>query len=143
MKETNHEQLYTYLKQHEKHVAHGRLMNDKFNPTTNDSPTLVLSIQTYTHMLPAQISQSLEFVINAQIDSGFTQTYLKIENLTIQIIFLAQYLRTSLPKKQPTENILQYSKSSNGRGWKSCGSERLRKTKSKPEKLHQRQWCYW
>nr|GEU53318.1 retrovirus-related Pol polyprotein from transposon TNT 1-94 [Tanacetum cinerariifolium] len=36
LKETNHEQLYAYLKQHEKHAAYDRLINDRFNPITND-----------------------------------------------------------------------------------------------------------
>nr|GEV73601.1 putative zinc finger, CCHC-type [Tanacetum cinerariifolium] len=36
LKETNHEQLYAYLKQHEKHAAYDHLINDRFNPTTND-----------------------------------------------------------------------------------------------------------
>nr|GEU83756.1 integrase, catalytic region, zinc finger, CCHC-type, peptidase aspartic, catalytic [Tanacetum cinerariifolium] len=36
LKETNHEQLYAYLKQHKKHAAYDRLINARFNPTTND-----------------------------------------------------------------------------------------------------------
>nr|GEW17324.1 hypothetical protein [Tanacetum cinerariifolium] len=43
LKQTNHEQLYAYLKQHEKHAAYDRLINDIFNPTTNDP--LALGIQ--------------------------------------------------------------------------------------------------
>ncbi|GJZ76395.1 hypothetical protein Tco_0641067, partial [Tanacetum coccineum] len=36
LKETNHEQLYAYLKQHEKHAAQDRLIIEKITPTTND-----------------------------------------------------------------------------------------------------------
>ncbi|GJW59324.1 retrovirus-related pol polyprotein from transposon TNT 1-94 [Tanacetum coccineum] len=35
-KETNHEQLYAYLKQHEKHAAQDRLIIKRITPTTND-----------------------------------------------------------------------------------------------------------
>nr|GFA87860.1 UBN2 domain-containing protein [Tanacetum cinerariifolium]GFA87893.1 UBN2 domain-containing protein [Tanacetum cinerariifolium] len=41
LKETNHEQLYAYLKQHEKHAAYDRLINDRFNPETNDPLAMV------------------------------------------------------------------------------------------------------
>ncbi|GJS56873.1 hypothetical protein Tco_0651657 [Tanacetum coccineum] len=36
LKETNHEQLYAYLKQHEKHVAQYRLIIERITPPTND-----------------------------------------------------------------------------------------------------------
>ncbi|GJZ32159.1 retrovirus-related pol polyprotein from transposon TNT 1-94 [Tanacetum coccineum] len=36
LKETNHEQLYAYLKQHEKHAAQDRLIIERITPTTND-----------------------------------------------------------------------------------------------------------
>ncbi|GJX23700.1 retrovirus-related pol polyprotein from transposon TNT 1-94 [Tanacetum coccineum] len=36
LKETNHEQLYAYLKQHEKHAAQDRLIIERITPSTND-----------------------------------------------------------------------------------------------------------
>ncbi|GJX05181.1 hypothetical protein Tco_0191097 [Tanacetum coccineum] len=36
LKETNHEQLYAYLKQHEKHAAEDLLIIERITPTTND-----------------------------------------------------------------------------------------------------------
>ncbi|GJR13955.1 retrovirus-related pol polyprotein from transposon TNT 1-94 [Tanacetum coccineum] len=36
LKETNHEQLYAYLKQHEKHAAQDRLIIERITPATND-----------------------------------------------------------------------------------------------------------
>ncbi|GKC27371.1 hypothetical protein Tco_1034665, partial [Tanacetum coccineum] len=36
LKEINHEQLYAYLKQHEKHVAQDRIIIETITPTTND-----------------------------------------------------------------------------------------------------------
>ncbi|GJV70997.1 hypothetical protein Tco_1490992 [Tanacetum coccineum] len=36
IKETNHEQLYAYLKQHEKHAAQDRLIIERITPATKD-----------------------------------------------------------------------------------------------------------
>ncbi|GKA95781.1 hypothetical protein Tco_0817876, partial [Tanacetum coccineum] len=36
LKETNHEQLYAYLKQHEKHAAQDRLIIERITHATND-----------------------------------------------------------------------------------------------------------
>ncbi|GJU92184.1 hypothetical protein Tco_1304607 [Tanacetum coccineum] len=57
LKETNHEQLYAYLKQHEKHAAYDRLINDRFNPTTNDPLALVLHVQPHTQISHVQSHQ--------------------------------------------------------------------------------------
>ncbi|GJT13319.1 retrovirus-related pol polyprotein from transposon TNT 1-94 [Tanacetum coccineum] len=43
LKETNHEQLYAYLKQHEKHAAQDRLIIERITPTTNDPLAFVSS----------------------------------------------------------------------------------------------------
>ncbi|GJU89838.1 hypothetical protein Tco_1302261 [Tanacetum coccineum] len=47
LKETNHEQLYTYLQKHEKHAAQDLLIIRKITPTTNDQLTFVSSVQPY------------------------------------------------------------------------------------------------
>ncbi|GJY71647.1 hypothetical protein Tco_0475350 [Tanacetum coccineum] len=49
LKETNHEQLYAYLKQHEKHAIKDRLIIEKITPTTNDQLAFVSSVQIYAH----------------------------------------------------------------------------------------------
>ncbi|GKG31616.1 hypothetical protein Tco_0426566, partial [Tanacetum coccineum] len=43
LKETNHEQLYAYLKQHEKHAAQDRLIIERITPATNDQLAFVLA----------------------------------------------------------------------------------------------------
>ncbi|GJT74995.1 hypothetical protein Tco_1041720 [Tanacetum coccineum] len=48
LKETNHEQLYAYLKQHEKHAAQDRLIIERITPTTNDQLSFVSSVQPYS-----------------------------------------------------------------------------------------------
>ncbi|GJZ35760.1 retrovirus-related pol polyprotein from transposon TNT 1-94, partial [Tanacetum coccineum] len=47
LKETNHEQLYAYLKQHEKHVAQDRLIIERITHATNDQLAFVLTVQPY------------------------------------------------------------------------------------------------
>ncbi|GJZ77042.1 hypothetical protein Tco_0641714 [Tanacetum coccineum] len=58
LKETNHEQLYAYLKQHEKHTAQDRLIFERITPPTNDPLAFVSSVQPYSQ--PSQ-SQSLQY----------------------------------------------------------------------------------
>ncbi|GJZ90707.1 retrovirus-related pol polyprotein from transposon TNT 1-94 [Tanacetum coccineum] len=45
LKETNHEQLYAYLKQHEKHAAQDQLIIERITPSTNDPLAFVSSRQ--------------------------------------------------------------------------------------------------
>ncbi|GJW97887.1 retrovirus-related pol polyprotein from transposon TNT 1-94, partial [Tanacetum coccineum] len=47
LKETNHEQMYAYLKQHEKHVAQDRMIIERITPPTNDSLAFVSNNQRY------------------------------------------------------------------------------------------------
>ncbi|GKA28932.1 hypothetical protein Tco_0715177 [Tanacetum coccineum] len=44
LKETNHEQLYAYLKQHEKHAAQDRLIIERITPATNDQLAFVSTV---------------------------------------------------------------------------------------------------
>ncbi|GJU78059.1 retrovirus-related pol polyprotein from transposon TNT 1-94 [Tanacetum coccineum] len=47
LKETNHEQLYVYLKQHEKHAAQDRLIIERITPATNDQLAFVSTVQPH------------------------------------------------------------------------------------------------
>ncbi|GJW41379.1 retrovirus-related pol polyprotein from transposon TNT 1-94 [Tanacetum coccineum] len=105
LKETNHEQLYAYLKQHEKHVAPDRLIIERITPTTNDQLALVSTFQPYaqsshvqSHQYPSslaapqsphiQLLQHPQFPETSQIDSGHTQTDEILDNLTKKIALL-------------------------------------------------------
>ncbi|GKD08992.1 hypothetical protein Tco_1188677 [Tanacetum coccineum] len=57
LKETNHEQLYAYLKQHKKHAAQDRLIIERITPTTNDQLAFVSSVQPYTQSSQVQSHQ--------------------------------------------------------------------------------------
>ncbi|GJR97970.1 hypothetical protein Tco_0270144 [Tanacetum coccineum] len=61
LKERNYEQLYAYLKQHEKHVAQDRLIIERITPTTSDQLAFVSTIQPYaqsSHVQSHQYSSS-------------------------------------------------------------------------------------
>ncbi|GJT60345.1 hypothetical protein Tco_1003878 [Tanacetum coccineum] len=51
LKETNHEQLYAYLKQHEKHAAQDRLIIERITPATNDQLAFVSTVQPHAQSL--------------------------------------------------------------------------------------------
>ncbi|GKD80906.1 hypothetical protein Tco_1347745 [Tanacetum coccineum] len=111
LKETNHEQLYAYLKQHEKHAAQDRLIIDRITPMTNDQLAFVLSVQPYTQssqVLSLQYLPSLaplqsphvqslqypQFAETSQLDSGYTQTDEILDTLTKQFRMVGSWFRT-------------------------------------------------
>ncbi|GJW20460.1 hypothetical protein Tco_0031082 [Tanacetum coccineum] len=118
LKETNHEQLYAYLKQHEKHAAQDRLIIERITPATNDQLAFVSTVQPHaqsshvqSHQYPSsstnpQSLQYLQFPETSQIDSGYTQTDEILDNLTKQMALLAQSFRATLPQ---TNNQLRAS----------------------------------
>ncbi|GJU09014.1 retrovirus-related pol polyprotein from transposon TNT 1-94 [Tanacetum coccineum] len=118
LKETNHEQLYAYLKQHEKHAAQDRLIIERITPATNDQLAFVSTVQPHaqsshvqSHQYPSSLTnpqslQYLQFLETSQIDSGYTQTDEILDNLTKQMALLAQSFRATLPQ---TNNQLRTS----------------------------------
>ncbi|GJV55014.1 hypothetical protein Tco_1456019 [Tanacetum coccineum] len=118
LKETNHEQLYAYLKQHEKHAAQDRLIIERITPATNDQLAFVSTVQPHaqsshvqSHQYPSsstnhQSLQYLQFPETSQIDSEYTQTGEILDNLTKQMTLLAQSFRATLPQ---TNNQLRTS----------------------------------
>ncbi|GJV36851.1 integrase, catalytic region, zinc finger, CCHC-type containing protein [Tanacetum coccineum] len=118
LKETNHEQLYAYLKQHEKHAAQDRLIIERITPATNDQLAFVSTVQPHaqsshvqSHQYPSssinpQSLQYPQFPETSQIDSRYTQTDEILDNLTKQMALLAQSFRATLPQ---TNNQLRTS----------------------------------
>ncbi|GKA90613.1 retrovirus-related pol polyprotein from transposon TNT 1-94 [Tanacetum coccineum] len=101
LEETNYEQLYAYLKQHEKHAAQDQLIIEKITPTTNDQLAFFSSVQPY-----AQSLHFPQFAENSHLDSRYTQTDEILDTLTKQVALLAQSFRVNLPQ---TNNQLQTS----------------------------------
>nr|GEW81178.1 hypothetical protein [Tanacetum cinerariifolium] len=102
LKETNHEQLYSYLKQNEKHAAQDRLIIEIITPMTNDQLAFVSSVQPYTQSSPVQSHQyppssaplqpphvqSLsysQFIKPSQLEFGYTQADEIPDTLTKQV----------------------------------------------------------
>ncbi|GJY55428.1 hypothetical protein Tco_0454543 [Tanacetum coccineum] len=118
LKKTNHEQLYAYLKQHDKHAAQDQLIIERIPPATNDKLAFVSMVQPHaqsshvqSHQYPSsstnpQSPQYPQFPKTSQINSGYTQTDEILDNLTKQMALLAQSFRATLPQ---TNNQLQTS----------------------------------
>nr|GEZ57571.1 hypothetical protein [Tanacetum cinerariifolium] len=92
LKESNYDQLYAYLKQHEAHANENKKMLERYNQHAIDPLTLVSNVSP--HQYPSQSSVTPpstyvppvnylpQFADNTQLDSCFTPTDDLIENLT-------------------------------------------------------------
>ncbi|GKC24261.1 hypothetical protein Tco_1026411 [Tanacetum coccineum] len=102
LKESNFDQLYAYLKQHEVHANENRMMMERFIQPTNDPLALVsnASVQKY----PTQSSESPQssnqpsIADNFQLDTGSTSTDNLIESLTNTLALLNQSFKAHLPQ---------------------------------------------
>ncbi|GJZ61562.1 retrovirus-related pol polyprotein from transposon TNT 1-94, partial [Tanacetum coccineum] len=102
LKESNFDQLYAYLKQHEVHANENRTMMERFLQPTNDPLALVsnASVQQY----PTQSSKSPQPsnepspAENFQLDSGSSSTENLIEILSNSLALLTQSYKSHLPQ---------------------------------------------
>ncbi|GJS46896.1 retrovirus-related pol polyprotein from transposon TNT 1-94 [Tanacetum coccineum] len=102
LKESNFDQLYAYLKQHEVHANENRTMMERFLQPTNDPLALVsnASVQQY----PTQSSKSPQSsnepspADNFQLDSGSSSTENLIESLSNSLALLTQSYKSYLPQ---------------------------------------------
>ncbi|GJT04186.1 retrovirus-related pol polyprotein from transposon TNT 1-94 [Tanacetum coccineum] len=102
LKESNFDQLYAYLKQHEVHANENRMMMERFIQPTDDPLALVsnASVQKY----PTQSSESPQssnqpsIADNFQLDTGSTSTDNLIESLTNTLALLNQSFKAHLPQ---------------------------------------------
>ncbi|GJR00792.1 retrovirus-related pol polyprotein from transposon TNT 1-94 [Tanacetum coccineum] len=110
LKESNFDQLYAYLKQHEVHANENRIMMERFSQPNNDPLALVsdASVQQY----PTQSSKSPQSSTepypsdNFQMNSGSSSTENLIESLSNTLALLTQSYRSHLPQ---TNNQLRAS----------------------------------
>ncbi|GKA60307.1 hypothetical protein Tco_0759714 [Tanacetum coccineum] len=150
LKETNHEQLYAYLKQHEKHAAQDRLIIERMHiPAKNDQPSicvnrpnssqsshfsliniLLLNKKTLNYnntSIPAEMSQILS--------PGYTKLMKYLQTLPNKMALLAhshssrRLLRTNIQLRTSSNT----QKSSNYSRRSGCGSECPRATESESE----------
>ncbi|GJZ09968.1 retrovirus-related pol polyprotein from transposon TNT 1-94 [Tanacetum coccineum] len=109
LKESNSDQLYAYLKQHEVHANENRIMMERFGQPNTDPLALVsdASAQQY----PTQSSKSPNSTEpypsdNFQMNSGSSSTENLIESLTNSLALLTQSYKSHLPQ---TNNQLRAS----------------------------------
>ncbi|GJW00136.1 retrovirus-related pol polyprotein from transposon TNT 1-94 [Tanacetum coccineum] len=92
LKESNFDQLYAYLKQHEVHANENRMMMERFIQPTDDPLALVTNASNQKY--PTQSSESPQssnqpsIVDNCQMDTGSTSTDNLIESLTNTLALL-------------------------------------------------------
>ncbi|GKF05831.1 hypothetical protein Tco_0036499 [Tanacetum coccineum] len=92
LKESNFDQLYAYLKQHEVHANENRMMMERFIQPTDDPLALVSNASNQKY--PTQSSESPQslnqpsIIDNCQMDTGSTSTDNLIESLTNTLALL-------------------------------------------------------
>ncbi|GJU92796.1 integrase, catalytic region, zinc finger, CCHC-type containing protein [Tanacetum coccineum] len=92
LKESNFDQLYAYLKQHEVHANENRMMMERFIQPIDDPLALVSNASNQKY--PTQSSESPQssnqpsIVDNCQMDTGSTSTDNLIESLTNTLALL-------------------------------------------------------
>ncbi|GKF99219.1 hypothetical protein Tco_0298002, partial [Tanacetum coccineum] len=111
LKESNFDQLYAYLKQHEVHANENRMMMERFSQLTNDP--LVLVSNASNQKYPTQSSESPQSSNQPSIDDNF-QLYTCPPQPIIQSI--------SSSNEQSTQNFLKRKEQCYGSRRQSCGS---------------------
>ncbi|GJS10254.1 retrovirus-related pol polyprotein from transposon TNT 1-94 [Tanacetum coccineum] len=111
LRESNYDQLYAYLKQHEAHANENKMMLDRFTQHTVDPLALMSNVapQQYNSQSSTNPSSTYvppHFANNSQLDSGLSPTNNLIENLTNTLALLTQSYKTYLPQ---TNNQLRTS----------------------------------
>ncbi|GJZ31759.1 retrovirus-related pol polyprotein from transposon TNT 1-94 [Tanacetum coccineum] len=111
LRDSNYDQLYAYLKQHEAHANENKMLLDRFTQHTVDPLTLMSNVapQQYNSQSSTNLSSTYvppHFADNSQLDSGLSPTDNLIENLTNTLALLTQSYKTYLPQ---TNNQLRTS----------------------------------
>nr|GEU48044.1 hypothetical protein [Tanacetum cinerariifolium] len=111
LKESNYDQLYAYLKQHEAPANENKMMLDRFTQHMVDPLALMSNVSHQQHYLqssstPPSIYVPPHLADNAHLDLGLSLTNNLIENLTNTLALLTQSYKTFLPQ---TNNQLRTS----------------------------------
>ncbi|GJX57809.1 hypothetical protein Tco_0287706 [Tanacetum coccineum] len=109
--DSNYDQLYAYLKQHEAHANENKMMLERFTQPNVDPLALMSNVshqQYYSQSSTTPPSTHVQphFADNIQLNSGLSPTENLIENLTNTLALLTQSYKTYLPQ---TNNQLRTS----------------------------------
>nr|GEW86477.1 hypothetical protein [Tanacetum cinerariifolium] len=103
LRDSNCDQLYAYLKQHETHANENKMMLDRFSQHTVDPLALMSNVSQQQHYSQSSSTLPSTYVPphladNAHLDSGLSLTDNLIENLTYTLALLTQSYKTFLPQ---------------------------------------------
>nr|GEW40253.1 hypothetical protein [Tanacetum cinerariifolium] len=105
LRDSNYDQLYAYLKQHETHKKENKMMLERFSQSTVDPLALLSNVSNPQHYSPSSLASSSTQVPQPLVDSSSPPEDL-IENLTNTLALLTQSYRTFFPQ---TNNQLRTS----------------------------------
>nr|GEV93401.1 hypothetical protein [Tanacetum cinerariifolium] len=111
LRDSNYDQFYAYLKQHEAYANENKIMLDRFTQHTVDPLALMSNVSHQQHYsqsssTPPSIYVSPHLADNAHLDSGLSPTDNLIENLTNTLALLTQSYKIFPPQ---TNNQLRTS----------------------------------
>nr|GEY10464.1 hypothetical protein [Tanacetum cinerariifolium] len=111
LRDSNYDQLYAYLKQHETHAKENKMMLERFSQNTADPLTLMSNVSNPQRYSPSSSTSSSTQVPqyladNPHLDTSISPTENLIENLTNTLALLTQSYKTFLPQ---TNNQLRTS----------------------------------
>nr|GEX48397.1 integrase, catalytic region, zinc finger, CCHC-type, peptidase aspartic, catalytic [Tanacetum cinerariifolium] len=102
LRDSNCDQLYAYLKQHEAHANENEIMLDRFTQHTVDLLALMSNVSHPHHYSPSSSTSPSTYVPphladNAHLDSGLSPMENLIWNLTNTLTLVTQSYKTFLP----------------------------------------------
>nr|GEX91605.1 ribonuclease H-like domain-containing protein [Tanacetum cinerariifolium] len=106
LRDSNYDQLYAYLKQHETHAKENKMTLKRFSQPTVDPFALMSNVSNPQHYSPSSSASSSTQVPQPLADSSLSSAENLIENLTNTLALLTQSNKTFLPQ---TNNQLRTS----------------------------------
>ncbi|GJS37397.1 hypothetical protein Tco_0535779 [Tanacetum coccineum] len=103
IKDSNFDQLYAYLKQHEAHANENNMMLERLTQQTDDPPALMSNVSpqhyhSQSSTIPPTTYHQPHSADTSQSDLGLSPTDNLIENLTNTLALLTQSYKTFLPQ---------------------------------------------
>nr|GEY80387.1 Gag-Pol polyprotein [Tanacetum cinerariifolium] len=112
LRDSNYDQLYAYLKQHETHAKENKMMLERFSQNTVDPLALMSNVSNPHHYSPSSSTSSstqilLPLADNPHLDSNLSPVENLIENLTNTLALLTHIQNLPTSNQQSTPNIIQ------------------------------------
>nr|GEY57623.1 putative zinc finger, CCHC-type [Tanacetum cinerariifolium] len=103
LRDSNYNQLYAYLKQHETHAKENKMMLERFSQNIVDSLALMSNVLNPQFYSPLSLTSSSTqvpqpFADNPHLDSSLSPAENLIKNLTNTLALLTQSYKTFLPQ---------------------------------------------